>query len=130
MPAQSAGANAKREARQKVQAYLASVPPEARRTLRQLRKAIMAAAPGAEDAISYGLPAFRLDGRLLVCYKAARAHCSLHPMSATVIRAHTADLKSYSTSTGTVRLGPDKSLPAALVKKLIRTRIAELRKRK
>lgn len=119
----------KLQARQAVQAYLASVPVAVRRTLNHLRKAITAAAPGAEDDISYGLPAFRLDGRLLVCYRAAKAHCSFHPMSAAVIRAHTAQLKSYSTSMGTIRFGPDKSLPLSLVRKLVKTRIAELRNR-
>ena len=127
MRARSAKPTPKLQARQQVHAYLASVPADARRSLQQLRKAIKAAAPGAEDAISYGLPAFRLDGRLLVCYKAAKAHCSFHPMSAAVIRAHTAALTSYSTSMGTVRFGPKKSLPVALVRKLVKTRIAELR---
>ena len=123
-------ANPKQQARHQVEAYLASVPATARRSLQQLRRAIRAAAPGAEDAISYGLPAFRLDGRVLVCYKAAKAHCSFHPMSAAVIRAHTADLEAYSISMGTVRFGPEKSLPAPLARKLIKTRIAELSTRK
>ncbi len=130
MRARSASPKTKLQLGQAVQAYLASLPADARRTLRQLRKAIKAAAPRAEDDISYGLPAFRLDGRLMVCYQAAKAHCSLHPMSAAVIRAHAAALKSYSTSMGTVRFGPEESLPMSLVRKLIRTRIAELRRRK
>jgi uncharacterized protein YdhG (YjbR/CyaY superfamily) len=115
--------------RKKVLAYLASLPSGARRSLQRLRRDIKAAAPGAEDCISYGLPSLRLEGRLLVCYKAARNHCSFHPMSTAVIRAHTADLASYSTSPGTVRFAPGKPLPASLVRKLVRTRVAELRKR-
>ena len=115
--------------RKKVLAYLASLPAAARRSLQRLRRDIKAAAPGAEDSISYGLPSLRLDGRPLVCYRATRSHCSFHPMSAAVIRAHARDLTSYSTSPGTVRFAPGKVLPVALVRKLVRTRIAELRNR-
>lgn len=115
--------------RKKVLAYLASLPAATRRTLQRLRRDIKAAAPGAEDSISYGLPSLRLDGRPLVCYRATRSHCSFHPMSAAVIRAHARDLASYSTSPGTVRFAPGKVLPVALVRKLVRTRIAELRNR-
>jgi uncharacterized protein YdhG (YjbR/CyaY superfamily) len=115
--------------RKKVLAYLAALPRDARKSLQRLRRDIKAAAPGAEDCISYGLPAFRLDGRPLVCYKAARSHCSFHPMSTAVIRAHAGDLESYSTSPGTVRFAPGKALPVALVRKLVKTRIAELRDR-
>jgi len=113
--------------RKKVLAYLASLPADARRSLQRLRRDIKAAAPGAEDSISYRLPSLRLDGRPLVCYKATRSHCSFHPMSTAVIRAHAKDLASYSTGPGTVRFAPGKALPAALVRKLVRTRIAELR---
>ena len=116
--------------RKKVLAYLASLPAPARRSLQRLRRDIKAAAPGAEDSISYGLPSLRLDGRPLVCYKATRSHCSFHPMSTAVIRAHARDLESYSTSPGTVRFAHGKALPVALVRKLVRTRIAELRKRR
>ena len=115
--------------RKKVLAYLAALPADARRSLQRLRRDVKAAAPGAEDAISYGLPALRLEGRPLVCYKATRSHCSVHPMSPAVIRAHARELKSYTTSPGTVRFAPGKALPVALVRKLVKTRIAELRNR-
>ena len=115
--------------RKKVLAYLAALPVDARRSLQRLRRDVKAAAPGAEDSISYGVPALRLNGRPLVCYKATRSHCSFHPMSTAVMAAHARDLTSYSTSPGTVRFPPGKALPVALVRKLIRTRIAELRNR-
>ena len=115
--------------RKQVLAYLARVPADARKSLQRLRRDIKAAAPGAEDCISYGVPSFRLNGRLLVCYKAARSHCSFHPMSTAVIRAHAKDLESYSISPGTVRFTPGKALPMRLVRKLVKTRVAELNNR-
>ena len=109
-----------------MEAYLASVPADARKALQRLRETIRAAAPGAEEGLSYGLPAFRMAGRPLVCYSAAKAHCSFFPMSPAVIRGHAAALKAYDTSKGTIRFGTDKSLPATLVRRLVRARLAEL----
>ena len=109
-----------------VDEYLASLPPEKRAALQKLRQAVSAAAPGAEEGFSYGLPAFRLNGRPLVCFGAAANHCSFFPMSPAVIRAHAADLKPYATSKGTIRFTPKRPLPAALVRKLVKARVAEV----
>ena len=126
MPRNTSKPKTTRSETPRVQAYLATLPAGARRALEQLRKAIQAAAPGAVDAISYGLPAFKLEGRILVCYRAAKDHCSLHPMSAQVIRTHAAKLRAYGTSKGTIRFEPGKPLSPAIVRLVIRARLAEL----
>jgi uncharacterized protein YdhG (YjbR/CyaY superfamily) len=104
--------------------YLATVSDEHREALERLRRIIHAAVPRAEECISYQIPAFRLDGRVLVFFGAATKHCSFFP-GAAPIAAHARDLARWSTSKGTVRFQPDKPLPATLVRKLVRTRLAE-----
>ena len=107
-----------------VDTYLAAVPQDARTALEKLRALIRAAAPAATEVISYQMPAFRLQGRLLVAFAAFKNHCSLFPGSS-VMEAHKDELKGYDISKGTIRFPPGKPLPAALVKKLVKARIAE-----
>ena len=104
--------------------YLAGVGPDKRAALEKLRKDIKAAAPGIEECISYGMPAFRLNGRVLVWLGAGTNHCAFYP-GASPIAAHARELAKYATSKGTVRFPPDTPLPAALVRTLVRSRIAE-----
>lgn len=105
--------------------YLAALPREQRLALQRLRRMIRAVAPRAEECLSYGLPGFRLDGKLLCCMGAWKGHCAFYPGSGTAVAAHTKELEEYSTSKGVIRFLPDEPLPATLVRKILRYRIAE-----
>jgi uncharacterized protein YdhG (YjbR/CyaY superfamily) len=109
--------------------YLAAVRPDARAALMKLRKAIKAAAPTATESISYQVPMFKQDGHPLVSYGAATAHCAFYVQSPGLMRAHSAELKGYELGKGCIQFPPDKPLPAALVTKLVRARLAENEKR-
>jgi uncharacterized protein YdhG (YjbR/CyaY superfamily) len=108
-----------------IDGYLATLSSEKRVALERLRKTIRAAAPGAEECISYQLPAFRLGGKALVAFGATTKHCTFFPMSGTTVQAHAAELEHYDTSKGAIRFQPDDPLPATLVRKLVKARIAE-----
>jgi uncharacterized protein YdhG (YjbR/CyaY superfamily) len=107
-----------------VDEYLARVSDDKRVALQKLRKTIKAAAPRAEECISYQLPAYRLNG-MLVAFGATANHCAFYPMSASTVAAYKEELKDYDTSKGTIRFQPDSPLPASLVRKLVKARIAE-----
>jgi uncharacterized protein YdhG (YjbR/CyaY superfamily) len=108
-----------------VDEYLAGVPEPARSTLNKVRAAIRSAVPPeATEAISYRMPTFRYKGALLG-FAAFSNHCSLFPMSLSVMEAFKNELKDFDTSKGTIRFPVDKPLSAALVKQLVKARIAE-----
>jgi uncharacterized protein YdhG (YjbR/CyaY superfamily) len=102
--------------------YLAPLPPEKRAALQRLRRHIRAAAPDAEECISYGIPAFRLGGKLLVHFGAAAKHCAFYPGA--VVESHRDELRHYDISKGTIRFQPGDPLPAALVRRLVKAQIA------
>ena len=105
--------------------YLANVSDDKRAALQKLRKTIRAAVPKAEECISYGLAAFCLDGKPLVAFGASANHCAFYPMSSSTVAAHKDLLKNFDTSKGTIRFAADEPLPVALVRKLVKARIAE-----
>lgn len=111
-----------------IEEYLAGVPDDKRAALERLREQIHAAAPDATEAISYGLPAFKLDGRYFVGFGAAKEHCSFYTGRAP-IEAHADELTGYRLWKGTINFQPDQPLPAELVKKLVEVRVAENRAR-
>jgi uncharacterized protein YdhG (YjbR/CyaY superfamily) len=108
-----------------VDEYLAGLSADKRDALERLRATIRAAAPGAEEYISYQLAAFRLDGKPLVAIGATAKHCAFYPMTGTTVDAYKDELKGYDTSKGTIRFQPATPLPASLVQKLVKARIAE-----
>jgi uncharacterized protein YdhG (YjbR/CyaY superfamily) len=124
-PAGKRGSRMGRNAAPKnIDEYLARVPQPARSTLSKIRAVIRSVAPPeATEAISYGMPAFKYKG-MLVWFAAFSKHCSLFPTAA-VIEAFKKDLKSFTISKGTIQFPLDKPLPAALVKKLVKARIAQ-----
>jgi len=105
--------------------YLAGVNPRQQAALQKLRQTIRAVAPSAEECISYGIPAFRLNERSLVFFGAWADHCSFYPGSSATLKKFRDDLKDFETSKGTIRFSPQEPLPAALVKKLVKARMAE-----
>ena len=104
--------------------YLATLSDNQRAALAKLRKTITAAAPQAEECISYGIPAFRQNG-MLVGFGATANHCSFFLFSGSTVEAHQEELADHDTSKGTIRFPADKPLPAALVRKLVKARLAE-----
>ncbi len=107
-----------------VATYLAALPDDKRAALEKLRATIKGAAPKAEECISYGIPAFKLNG-MLVGYGATARHCAFYLMSARTVADFADDLEGYDTSKGTIRFAADRPLPVSLVRKLVKARIQE-----
>ncbi|HMH42872.1 MAG TPA: DUF1801 domain-containing protein [Pyrinomonadaceae bacterium] len=105
-----------------VDRYIGSLPEESRTALESLRKVVRAIVPDAVETISYGMPTFKLNNRMLVSYAGFKDHCSFFP-GAAPIETHKDELKNFPTSKGTIRFTPERPLSAALVKKLVKTRI-------
>ena len=119
--------SARAETGKLLRAYFAAQPPEQRRMLKQIRSLARSAAPDAEDAWSYRIPALRLDGKVLVWYAGFKAHVSLFPMTDRIRRTFAAELKGYKTAKGTIQFPVGKRIPVSLVKRLIKARMAEMR---
>lgn len=107
-----------------VDEYLAQLPKDARAALEELRKVIKAAAPEAEELISYQMPAYKHKG-LLVFFAAFKDHCSFFVGGKSILKTIGKDLEKYETSGTAIHFTPDKPLPASLVRKIVKARIKE-----
>ena len=110
-----------------IQDYLAGLSLERREGLLDLLATIRAAAPGAEEAFSYSIPAFRLHGKLMLWAAAWKDHYSMYPLTEAMLEEYQAEIATYETSKGTIRFPADKPLPKDLIKKLVRVRAGELK---
>ena len=110
-----------------VAAYIAKMPPPARRALKQLRTAIKAAAPGITERISYRIPTFELDGRYLLYIAAFKDHVSVYPVTSGMLSKYGKAIARYRAGKGTLRFPLNAPIPAALVAKLAKVRVRERR---
>ncbi len=106
--------------------YLAAIPSDKRAALQRLRNTIKAAAPNAKECIAYGVPSFRLNGKFLVSFAVAANHCAFYPGS--VVQQLKRNLKGFKITKGGIQFQPDKPIPATIVRKLVKLRIAKLTK--
>lgn len=111
--------------RKEIDLYLAKVPEPARSTLKELRRLIKDALPESEECISYGLPAFRVNGQVIAGFASAKNHCSYYPFSGSTLTTLSADVSKYVTTKGSLHFAIDRCIPATLVKKLVKTRLRE-----
>jgi uncharacterized protein YdhG (YjbR/CyaY superfamily) len=111
---------------ERVEAYLAALPAEARAALEALRATIRDAAPGAVEGIAYQMPAFYSGGKFLVSYAAFKKHLSFFPASGTVMERLGEDLRGYFSGKGTLQFTPDKPLPDELVRAIVAIRLEEI----
>jgi len=103
--------------------YLAGVSDDKRAALQRLRETILRVIPTAEECISYQMPAFRYEGKVLVWFAATANHCAFYPGG--MVKDFEDELEEYETSKGTIRFQPDRPLPAALVRKIVKARVAQ-----
>jgi uncharacterized protein YdhG (YjbR/CyaY superfamily) len=108
-----------------VSGYFKKLPPEQREPLQKLRDTIAAAAPEAEEGITYSMPGFMLGGKGFVAYAAFKDHYSFFPMSGAAVDAHRKELGARVTGKGTIQFQYGDRFPAGLVKKIVRTRLAQ-----
>jgi len=106
--------------------YLKGVPKPMRDALQDVRTTIAKAAPKAEEAISYSMPAFKYKGRVLVYFAAFKEHCSFFPASGAVLEAFKDDLAGFRTSKGTLRFTPSKPIPKRTLTKIVKARMTEI----
>ena len=113
-----------------VAAYFRSLPSDQRQPLQTLRETIASAVPQAEEGITYSMPGFLLGGKGFVAYAAFKDHYSFFPMSGRAVEAHAKELGARVTGKGTIQFRYEERFPTALVRKVVRTRLAEATSRR
>ncbi len=109
-----------------IDAYLAKLPQDQRAALERLRKQVVRLVPDAVEAISYGIPTFKLNGKALLWFAGWKAHCSIYPLTDTFLAGHADELKGYRRTKGSLHFTSDAPLPKALLEQLVRARVADL----
>ena len=112
-----------------LRAYFAKLAPGARRSTKQVRAAILSAAPGATEVISYSIPAYKVNGRLVIWLAGWKHHVGIYPIGAAIVKANASALKPYVKSKATIRFPLDEPMPSALIKRLVKARVAEVASR-
>ena len=110
----------------RIDTYLATLPADQRELLQRLRAHIARLLPGAAETISYGMPAFALDGRAIVWFAGWKAHCSIYPLTDRFLKAHATELKGYGRTKGSLHFTPKAPLPDALLERLVLDRLADV----
>jgi uncharacterized protein YdhG (YjbR/CyaY superfamily) len=110
----------------RIDAYLAALPADQRETLQRLRSQIARLLPTASETISYGMPAFALDGRAIVWYAGWKKHCTIYPLTDSFLKAHAQELEGYGRTKGSLHFTPQQPLSEALVEQLVRERLADV----
>jgi uncharacterized protein YdhG (YjbR/CyaY superfamily) len=108
---------------EEIDRYLSGIEEPKRRTLAKLRDSILRVVPEAEQGISYGMPAFRVNGKVVAGFAAFKNHLTYVPHSGSVLNQIAGDLDGYTTSKGALRFPVDEPLPDELVEKLITVRL-------
>jgi uncharacterized protein YdhG (YjbR/CyaY superfamily) len=109
-----------------IDAYLATLQANQQEALQRLRAQVARLVPGAVETISYGMPAFKLNGRAVVWFAGWKAHCSIYPLTGAFLDANRDALKGYRRTKGSLHFAPEAPLPEALVERLVRSRLADL----
>jgi uncharacterized protein YdhG (YjbR/CyaY superfamily) len=109
-----------------IDAYLAALSPDQREGLQRLRTQVGRLVPDALETMSYGMPAFMLNGRAFLWYAGWKNHCSIYPLTGAFLEAHRDELKAYGRTKGSLHFKPDAPLPETVVEDLVRERLADL----
>jgi uncharacterized protein YdhG (YjbR/CyaY superfamily) len=110
----------------RIDTYLATLPADQQEVLQRLRGQIARLVPDAVETISYGMPTFKREGRFLVSFAGWKSHCSIYPLTDTLLKAHSDTLKGYDRTKGSLHFTSEKPLPDAVLEDLLRERVAEM----